>query len=205
MQWDFADITVTNCLQLTSLAFLFTYIQLLSNQNEQIWKNALFNKGYNWWSFAESKLCKIKYQGEYFLVSVLTFLWAHQHTPKMRGCCLLFEYFGGNNNSVSDLWEHQEGLRKAIKELLAGGNIPTHVVTLIYLAGLCTAASQHLSLLPQPHPCCSEICTPIKRYRCLWRRGGRCIILLNLLSPSGFSKHSLGSAVIWISYSRVLF
>lgn len=27
------------------------------------------------------------------------------------------------------------------------------------------------SLLPQPHPCCSEICTPIKRYCCLWCAG----------------------------------
>lgn len=42
---------------------------------------------------------------------------------------------------------------------MAGGNIPTHVVTLIYLAGLSISASQHLSLLPQPHPCCSEIYT----------------------------------------------
>lgn len=77
------------------------------------------------------------------------------------------------NNNISDLWGHQEGLRKAIKKLLAGGNIPTRVVTLIYLAGLCISASQHLSLLPQPHPCCSEICTPIKRYRCLRCREDR--------------------------------
>lgn len=50
--------------------------------------NIYFKEGYDWSSFAESKLCKIKYQGEYFLVSVLTFLWTHQHTPKMRGCSL---------------------------------------------------------------------------------------------------------------------
>ena len=45
----------------------------------------------------------------------------------------------GNTKKVS---------RKAIKKLLAGGNIPTRVVTLIYLAGLCITASQHLSLPP---------------------------------------------------------
>lgn len=44
VQGDFADITITNCLQLTSLALLFTYIRLLSNENnEKIWKNALFD------------------------------------------------------------------------------------------------------------------------------------------------------------------
>ncbi len=95
------------------------------------------------------------------------------HTNKHTAECViilpqLIEYFYRDNNNISDLWEHQEGLRKAIKKLLAGGNIATRVVTLIYLAGLCITASQHLSLLPQPHPCCSEICMPIKRYCCLW-------------------------------------
>lgn len=104
----------------------------------------------------------------YFFISLscfFTIFLTHKHIPE---CVIvppqLIKYFYGDNNNISDLWEHQEGLRKAIKKLLAGSTIATHVVTLIYLAGLCITASQHLSLLPQPHPCCSKICTAIKRY-----------------------------------------
>lgn len=49
------------------------------------------------------------------------------------------------DDALSDLWEHREGLREAIKEILAGGNIPTHVATLIYLAGPRAAASRRAS------------------------------------------------------------
>lgn len=108
-----------------------------------------------------------------YLLYSLSLFFTFFHTDKYTAKCVFIppqpmEYFYRDNNNISDLWEHQEGLRKAIKKLLAGGNIATRVVTLIYLAGLCITASQHLSLLPQPHPCCSEICTPIKRYCCLW-------------------------------------
>lgn len=105
---------------------------------------------------------------------VLIFLLCHSSShPQTRSwrCVILpphpMECFCRDNNNVSDLWERQEGLRKAIRKLLVGSNIPTCVVTLIYLAGLCITASQHLSLLPQPHPCCSENCIPINRYHCL--------------------------------------
>lgn len=90
-----------------------------------------------------------------------------QSSSLVRPSLLLSAYLVGNDDKVSDLWEHREGLRKAIKEILAGGNIPTRVMTLIYLAGLRAAAPRRISLLPQPHPCCSEAFTPIEARQCL--------------------------------------
>lgn len=73
--------------------------------------------------------------------------------------------FVRNDDALSDLWQDLEGLRKAIKEILAGGNIPTHVVTLIHLAG--AACRGKPPLLPQPRPCRSETFTPIRARQCL--------------------------------------
>lgn len=57
-----------------------------------------------------------------------------------------------DDDALPDLWERREGLRKAIKEILAGGNIPTHVVTLIYPAGAACGCILGASspLLPPP-------------------------------------------------------
>lgn len=107
---------------LHSAAFKWKWTNL---KEHTFWHNLYFKEENDWWPIAESKLCKIKDQRGYFLVSFSHSCGLTSTHPKHAVVpCLLFEYFGGNNDNVSDLWEHQEGLRKAIKELLAGGNIP---------------------------------------------------------------------------------
>lgn len=153
---------------------LFAWADRVNHYIRYLTAHVLFICGYDCWPLWKDKRYNKVMEAitTYLFYSLSVTLF---HTLKRIPECViappqLIEYFYRDNNNISDLWEHQEGLRKAIKKLLAGGNIPTRVVTLIYPAGLCITASQHLSLLPQPHPCCSEICTPIKRYCCLWCR-----------------------------------
>lgn len=78
--------------------------------------------------------------------------------------------FCRDNKNISDLWEHQGGLRKAIKSYWL--EVMSQHVLWPWFIWLASVSLHHStsSLLPEPHPCCSVICTPIKKYCSVWCR-----------------------------------